>query len=66
MDSKFIMNENDLDVNENKKYSEKQLRKAIKLYAKWLTGGMPSLKIAKTSEERISQILQILETEQNN
>ena len=36
------------------------MRKAIFLYAGWITGGMPSLKVAKTAEERLEQIFQSL------
>ena len=45
---------------EKYKYTEDDMRKAIFLYAGWITGGMPSLKVAKTAEERLEQIFQSL------
>ena len=45
---------------EKYKYTEEDVRKAIFLYAGWITGGMPSLKVAKTAEERLEQIFQSL------
>ena len=45
---------------EKYKYTEDDMRKAIFLYAGWITGGVPSLKVAKTAEERLEQIFQSL------
>lgn len=45
---------------EKYKYTEEDMRKAIFLYARWITGGMPSLRVAKTAEERLEQIFQSL------
>ena len=45
---------------ENYKYTEEDMREAMFLYAGWITGGVPSLRIAKTAEERQGQIFQSL------
>jgi len=45
---------------EKYKYTEDDMREAMFLYAGWITGGVPSLRIAKTAEERQGQILQSL------
>lgn len=41
-----------------KKYTEEDLRKALLEYAKWITGGVPSLRFASTPEEAMSKIIQ--------
>ena len=45
---------------EKYKYTEEDMREAMFLYAGWITGGVPSLRIAKTAEERQGQIFQSL------
>lgn len=43
-----------------KKYTEEDLRKVMLEYAKWVTGGVPSLRFASTQEEAMSKIIQSL------
>jgi hypothetical protein len=43
------------------KYTEEDLRDACIMYCQWLTGGIPSLRIAQNPDERFEQIIQSLQ-----
>lgn len=46
---------------EKYKYTEEDLKKACIMYAQWITGGTPSLRIAQNPGERFEQIIQSLQ-----
>jgi len=46
---------------EKYKYTEDDLKKACIMYAQWITGGIPSLRIAQNPDERFEQIIQSLQ-----
>jgi hypothetical protein len=45
---------------EKYKYTEEDMIKGMRLYAAWISGGTPSLRVAKTAEERHKQVIQSL------
>ena len=46
---------------ERYKYTEEDMRKVCIMYAQWVTGGTPSLRIAQNPDERFEQIIQSLQ-----
>ena len=46
---------------EKYKYTEEDMRKVCIMYAQWVTGGTPSLRIAQNPDERFEQIIQSLQ-----